>query len=343
MPKFADLELIGIAGTEPANPRRDPGATDKARPHVRTPTIQNETPRARPASSYHRDVLGGPAQSPGDELTRERLHIRGDSRRGWRTLEMKGWRMTRIKRRRAVFFSLLGGVVVFWVATGVAQAAPPVNLTPPSITGTAAQGQTLNVTQGTWDGTYTITEQWRRCDATGANCKAIAGATGASYTLGAADVGHTIVVAETATNAAKQPSKQPARSAPTAVVIGPPENTGAPTISGTLQEGDVITEIHGTWTNNPTSFSYLWLRCNAGGTGCVSTGVTTQTYTLTAADVGSTMEVAETASNAARPSKTAFSAPTGIVTAPTRHRARSRPQGSTEHIRGRAAGTDVAR
>jgi hypothetical protein len=47
----------------------------------------------------------------------------------------------------------------------------------------------------------------------------------------------------------------------------------------------------------------------------VSTGVTTQTYVLTAGDVGSTMEVAETASNAARPSNTAFSAPTGIVTA----------------------------
>jgi hypothetical protein len=224
--------------------------------------------------------------------------------------------MTMIKRRRAVLLSLLVGVVVFWVATGLAQAAPPVNSTPPSISGIAAQGQTLTVTQGTWNGNPTpirITDRWFRCDATGASCNENAIATGASYTLKPADVGHTIVVVETAT--AKH-SKSTARSKPTAVVIGPPENTGAPTISGTLQEGSVLTAGQGTWTNSPTSFSYLWLRCKAGGTGCVSTGVTTPTYTLTAGDVGSTIEVAVTASNAARPSNTAFSAPTGIITAP---------------------------
>ena len=43
--------------------------------------------------------------------------------------------------------------------------------------------------------------QWRRCDSAGANCLDIAAASAPTYALVAADVGHTIRVRETATNA----------------------------------------------------------------------------------------------------------------------------------------------
>jgi hypothetical protein len=82
--------------------------------------------------------------------------------------------------------------------------SPPVNTAAPVIAGNAVQGQTLNVNPGTWTGTQpmTFTQQWRRCDSTGAACTDIAGATSASYTLVAADVGHTLRAIVTAANSA---------------------------------------------------------------------------------------------------------------------------------------------
>jgi uncharacterized delta-60 repeat protein len=79
----------------------------------------------------------------------------------------------------------------------------PTNSSPPTILGTATEGQTLTVNPGTWSGSETITRsyQWRRCDSAGANCIDIASATGTTYTLTAADVGRAIRVVETAMNA----------------------------------------------------------------------------------------------------------------------------------------------
>jgi hypothetical protein len=78
------------------------------------------------------------------------------------------------------------------------------NVTPPVISGTARQGLALQTSNGTW--TYdldylTYLYQWMRCDAAGANCVDIAGATAASYTLTAADVGSRIRSEVTATEA----------------------------------------------------------------------------------------------------------------------------------------------
>jgi uncharacterized delta-60 repeat protein len=79
----------------------------------------------------------------------------------------------------------------------------PANSTPPTISGTAAEGQTLTANAGTWSGSTPINHryQWRRCDTAGAGCVDIAAATATTYALVAADVGHTIRVRETASNA----------------------------------------------------------------------------------------------------------------------------------------------
>jgi hypothetical protein len=79
----------------------------------------------------------------------------------------------------------------------------PTNSSPPTISGTATEGETLTVNPGTWSGSIPInhTYQWRRCDSAGANCVDIAAATATTYTLAAADVAHTIRVREAATNA----------------------------------------------------------------------------------------------------------------------------------------------
>ncbi len=93
--------------------------------------------------------------------------------------------------------------------------SPPVNTAPPMITGTAQDGQTLTATDGTWTGSPTFASQWLRCDTAGANCVPIPGATSSTYVVTTADVGSTLVVSVTATNAAGSATAQ---SLPTAVV-----------------------------------------------------------------------------------------------------------------------------
>ena len=79
--------------------------------------------------------------------------------------------------------------------------AAPSNSDPPSISGTAQEGQALTSSSGTWTGHPTsFAYRWRDCDASGANCLDIAGATEATYVLQASDVGSTLRVVVTATN-----------------------------------------------------------------------------------------------------------------------------------------------
>ena len=192
----------------------------------------------------------------------------------------------------------------------------------PTVTGNAVQGQTLTENHGTWSNNPTsYTYHWQDCNSTGTTCTPIVNnATGPTYTLTAADVGYAIEVQETAINTGG-PSTTPASSTPTALVTPPPVpvNSGAPTVTGTAIQGQTLTENHGTWSNNPTSYTYHWQDCNSTGTTCtpIVNNATGPTYTLTAADVGYAIEVQETAINTGGPSTTpASSTPTALVTAP---------------------------
>ena len=73
---------------------------------------------------------------------------------------------------------------------------------PPSIKGTARDGETLTAETGTWKGTPTITftYQWERCESSGNNCNNISGATSSTYKLKPTEVGSTLRVIVTAEN-----------------------------------------------------------------------------------------------------------------------------------------------
>jgi hypothetical protein len=102
--------------------------------------------------------------------------------------------------------------------------APPSNITPPEVSGTAAVGHTLSASTGTWSESPTkYTYEWQRCDSAGANCGLIAGATNSTYALASGDAGFTVRVAVTASNSLG-PST-PASSAPSAVVQQAPPQT----------------------------------------------------------------------------------------------------------------------
>ncbi|HET7048429.1 MAG TPA: fibronectin type III domain-containing protein [Solirubrobacteraceae bacterium] len=103
-------------------------------------------------------------------------------------------------------------------ATGVFPV--PVNTSAPTIVGEPTEGKTLTESHGGWTNAPTsFSLQWEDCDASGSACAPIPGANSQAYTLGAADVGHTIVVVEAAVNPGG--SSNPVRSTPTLTVQAP--------------------------------------------------------------------------------------------------------------------------
>ena len=213
------------------------------------------------------------------------------------------------------------GVGAAWVFVPLTP-TPPVNMAPPSlsVSGSAVQGQTLTALDGSWANSPTsFTHQWQRCDASGNNCTPIASATGQTYTLTATDVGSTIRVQETASNAAGAGTPVSSAALGPAIMLTAPVNTAPPSlsVSGSAMEGQALTVVNGSWTNSPTSFTHQWQRCDASGNNCTAIpGATGQIYTLTATDVGSTIRVQETARNEAGAGAPASSPAVGPVIAP---------------------------
>ena len=86
-----------------------------------------------------------------------------------------------------------------------------------------------------------------------------------------------------------------------------------PTISGTAEVGLTLVATRGTWKNNPTSFHFQWVRCDATGSACLAiSSATAKIYTPTFADVGHTLRVSVTAHNSSG-STSASSAATAVV------------------------------
>jgi hypothetical protein len=126
-----------------------------------------------------------------------------------------------------------------WVYDGFPPTVPA-NNTPPTISGEAVEGQTLTESHGTWTNSPTsYGYQWEDCDTSGSSCAAISGATSQSYTLTTSDLGHTIVVRETANNEAG--ASAPAHSLPTKPVVTPEQaakehEVTLPTVTKTTQQ-----------------------------------------------------------------------------------------------------------
>jgi hypothetical protein len=202
--------------------------------------------------------------------------------------------------------------------TGTVVTAPfqPGSAPPPGIGGTATQGQTLTETHGGWANEPTdYGYQWEDCDVNGNACQPIPGANAQSYLLAASDVGHTIVVQETAANAAG--TGDPASSAPTTAVqpspsgstpttVTPPSVVPAqvpvsrsrPAISGPATVGRRLSSTDGTWAGTaPISYRRQWQRCRQRCADIV--GATRASYTPTAGDLANRLRVLVTATNAA--------------------------------------------
>ncbi len=237
--------------------------------------------------------------------------------------------MLSARRSRRVFFGgLVGLVFVFGLVLLVPSfgsagtKAAPVNTAEPQVSGSAVQGQKLSATTGSWSNNPTsFAFQWRRCPKNGgkgdaSNCTVIAGATSGSYVLVGADVGFTIRVRVTASNADGSSS---AASNPTAIVAAaakPPVNTSLPVITGTPQVGQILTASTGTWSGSGITFAFQWLRCNQTAASCTNvTGATAAMHLIAPSQLGATLRVQVTAKDASGSAK-ATSPPTSVITEP---------------------------
>lgn len=190
----------------------------------------------------------------------------------------------------------------------------PTNTILPSISGLLQDGGLLSGTAGGWSGSEPISYgyQWELCNAAGASCQAISEAIGSTLKLSPADVGSTLRLAVTATNAAgSSTATSPATSLVAALL---PSNTALPSISGLLKTGQLLSASNGGWSGTaPITFGYQWQLCNVLGGGCANIAkATSSTFLLGLLDVGGTLRVVVTATNAAG-STPATSAATGLI------------------------------
>ena len=236
-----------------------------------------------------------------------------EEKSGYRSMNRRRQRVARL----AGLTTVIACVVVGTAGARTARiAAIPANTSLPTISGTAQEGQVLTATTGAWTGASPITysQTWQRCTAAGGGCKNIGGANHATYTLQKTDIGSTLHVEVTAKNTGGTSS---ATSALTAVVTSTaaPANTALPTISGTAQEGEVLTATSGSWTGAaPITYTYLWQRCSSSGGQCANIGGANHTtYTLQKPDVAGTLRVEVTATDAGG-ANSATSALTPLVT-----------------------------
>ncbi len=166
--------------------------------------------------------------------------------------------------------------------------------------------------------------QWQRCDS-GGDCTVIAGATADSYTTTVADVGDSIVGYVQA-NAGLFPSYSSdfyEVAATFTIIEKTPVNTAAPEIIGTPYVGDALQSTAGAWSGHDPTYEREWLECDASGEDCnpMNPDQTGDAYTLTSADLGSTLELQVTAdqSDPSDPlgrETVATSAPTAVITDP---------------------------
>lgn len=128
-------------------------------------------------------------------------------------------------------------------------------------------GETVEATTGTWTGTEPIdySYSWEDCNAEGAECSAIGGATSSSYVPLARDAGHSLVVLVTAGNAG---GEAPARSLPLPVEVAPPTSTLPPNVRAPYVLGTEVEAEPGGWEGEGLEYAYRWEVCEAEEAGC---------------------------------------------------------------------------
>lgn len=220
--------------------------------------------------------------------------------------------------RRALAGAVLAGAALI-ASTAWAASSPPVSSSPPTVEGVPIVGKKLVAGNGLWRNAPTdFSYQWLRCDGKGNGCAKVPKATSRSYVLASSDLGHTMIVLVTATNAAG--SSQPTNSRPSDVVTPPaaPTSKTAPQVVGKPFVGERLVADPGTYGGGAVAkLTFQWRRCDDAGGSCTDLpGATAQTYGVLTADVGHALRVQVTASNQYGTTTSESKATAAVRTAP---------------------------
>jgi hypothetical protein len=135
-------------------------------------------------------------------------------------------------------------------------------------------------------------------------------------------------------SAAPSPRSEPPPSELLPPPPAPPSNTAPPVVTGSAEEGRVLSGSTGAWTGSPGSYAYQWQDCNASGQACMSIGgATSAQRTLSGGDVGHTVRVIVTAKNPGG-SGVGASAPTAVV--------QGKPVSCTTNVSSSMSGSAIA-
>ena len=143
------------------------------------------------------------------------------------------------------------------IAPGAQPSQAPVETLAPALWGVPKQGHVMSGFPGAWDASPppTLSLQWLRCDSTGANCAAIAGATSQTYLPIAADVGDTLRFQVTAKNASG-----------TSAVASPAHSSVIASAPADTELGDTSTGFTSVFaTSTPTEYRTI-VTASASGT-----------------------------------------------------------------------------
>ncbi len=155
----------------------------------------------------------------------------------------------------------------------------------PTISGSTVFGSTLTAKPGTWEPSgVTLAYQWKR------NGQNIGGATRSSYQLTTSDIGTKLSVAVTGSKSGYA-SVTKTSAATDTITKASFQQVSPPAISGTPQVGEALTAAPATWNPAPSTVTRQWY---ADGTPIA--GATGATFTLTRAELGAAITVAESVS-----------------------------------------------
>ena len=203
------------------------------------------------------------------------------------------------------------------VSSAAVSSVANVNVAPTgglTLDGAAAQGRTLTVTDtvADADGIASSAYQWQRWD--GSAWTDISGATGTSYVLTQADVGHDVRAElryvdgdglATIVSSAAVSSVADVNDAPVGAVVA----NGAAVQGHTLTATNTVTDADGISTPG----TYQWQRQSADGAWHDIVGATAATYALTQTDVGARMRAVLHYVDDAGAHETVAGAATGVV------------------------------
>jgi hypothetical protein len=185
----------------------------------------------------------------------------------------------------------------------IGSGAPAVT-TGPTVSGHANQGQILSATS-TWNPAgVSYSYQWQSSSDNGTTWANISGATSATYTLVAADLGNLVRVAVTAVNTYGTAAASSTGLGP--ILNNAPINTAVPALTGTPQRTGLLSTTPGTWTGLGNIITYQWQRSPDGTNWTGIAGAIASSYTAQFADEGDFVRALVTATN-----------PSGVTSTPT--------------------------